>query len=91
MIKKLRKLMIVTSVVMLTGITLSTDVRAEQYGDFSYSINSDNSTVTITGYSGKDTEVTFPDTIDEKNVTDIKPNYYFESVFKGSNRIQTDM
>lgn len=90
MIKKLKKLMIVTSVVMLTGITLSTDVRADQqYGDFSYSINSDNSTVTITGYSGKDTEVTFPDTIDEKNVTAIQ-NSYFWSVFgiSGSTQIK---
>lgn len=39
------------------------------YGDFIYSVNSDNETVTIVKYTGEDSKVVFPGNIDGKKVT----------------------
>ena len=39
------------------------------YGEFIYSVNSDNETVTIVKYTGEDSKVVFPGNIDGKKVT----------------------
>ena len=45
--------------------------RAETYGDFEYTVDSETNSVTINKYTGDATEVTIPSTIDGKNVTSI--------------------
>lgn len=47
---------------------LGVSVNAE---DWQYSVNSDETTLTITGYTGTATKLVVPDTIDEKKVTKI--------------------
>lgn len=43
----------------------------ESESDWSYKVNSDGKTVTITGYTGKDTEIIIPAALGGKKVTDI--------------------
>jgi hypothetical protein len=45
-------------------------------GDYSYTINEDGSTVTITGYTGSGGDVTIPGTLDSKTVTAVGANAF---------------
>jgi len=51
---------------------------AAKYGDFSYEVNEETDTVTITGYSGSASEVTIPSKIEGKSVTSIGYNAFFD-------------
>lgn len=46
-------------------------------GNYSYTVNEDGETVTITEYSGTDTEVVIPGTLGGKNVTSIGDNAFY--------------
>ena len=46
-------------------------------GDYSYTVNEDGETVTITKYSGSDAEVVIPETLGGKNVTSIGYNAFY--------------
>ena len=50
---------------------------AETFGDFEYTIDSENNTVEITKYKGSETEVTIPDTIEGKKVTSIEYKAFY--------------
>lgn len=43
----------------------------ETSGDYTYTVNNGGTTCTITGYTGSDGDITIPDTIDGKTVTEI--------------------
>ncbi len=51
-------------------------VHAATFGDFTYT--DEGSSITITGYTGSDTDVVFPDSIVGKTVTKVN-NFYFEN------------
>ena len=64
-------------------------VRAETWGDFEYSVNGDE--VTITRYSGSDTELTIPKEINGKSVTSIGDNVFYNCDFLTSVLIPNSM
>ncbi|MGM9535047.1 MAG: leucine-rich repeat protein, partial [Intestinibacter sp.] len=69
----MKKLVLIFAVIFLflTGFNgIDNSFADEKYGDFSYLVNSDSS-VTITSYSGSDSNVVIPNEIDGKKVTGI--------------------
>ncbi|MGN0638894.1 MAG: leucine-rich repeat domain-containing protein [Huintestinicola sp.] len=53
---------------------------AATYGDYTYSVNSDNATVTITQYNGSGGNVEIPSTIDGKAVTSIGSSAFMNCI-----------
>lgn len=53
------------------GISLVSTAGALTYGDYSYEVDSDGESVTITKYNGSDEDVVIPDSIDDMPVTAI--------------------
>ncbi len=51
---------------------LPVNAKAETYEGYTYSLNGDEESVTITGYTGTDTALVIPGEIDGKKVTDIE-------------------
>lgn len=62
---------LILSVIMLLSLLSQTWVFAESptSGDWVYKLNEDQTTVTLTSYTGSDSEIVIPDTIDGKCVT----------------------
>ncbi len=52
-------------------LATATSARAELWGDFTYSVNADTTSVTVTGYAGAGGAVDIPGIIDNKPVTAI--------------------
>ncbi len=63
---------------LLAGMQIP--VFASDASDFTFTVNSDGSTVTVTGYNGSDTMVTIPSQLDGKNVTVIGANAFASGV-----------
>ena len=78
MIKYIKKLLMITAVVLFTGMLPVVSANADTSGDYEYNKNADGKTATITKYNGGASEIVIPDTIGELTVTRIK-----EWAFKG--------
>ena len=69
--------MLVWCMLGLVNIEMS-EVKANTYGDYEYSLINGGTEVKITGYSGSDTEIVIPSEIGGKTVTRIG-NYAFRN------------
>ena len=80
------------SLVMLLSITagLNLTASAETDGDFSYYLNSDN-TVTITEYTGSETNLDIPSTIAGKSVTSIGDSAFYNCTSLASIKIPSSV
>ncbi len=69
-------IIIALAVLLLCMLFSNFTVSAETSSDFTYTINTDNASVTITGYSGGDANVVIPTEIDGMTVTEIANNTF---------------
>ena len=71
-----RTVMIAVSAVLFACLFISGTVKAETEGDYEYELQSDG-TVIITNYTGADTEVTVPDSLNGHTVTSIGGSAFY--------------
>ena len=71
--KKLLSIALVVTM-LFACVAAAVPVSAAKSGDFSYSVNDDGTTATITGYNGTETDVIIPSVIDGYTITSI--GYY---------------
>lgn len=64
-----KKAIAIVSVLLIVLFMLPVSVFAADSGDFSYTVNADKTTCTLTGYSGSEMELAIPETIDGYSVT----------------------
>lgn len=74
--------MLVWCMLGLVNIEMS-EVKANTYGDYEYSLINGGTEVKITGYSGSDTEIVIPNEIDGKAVTSIGARAFSGCCFSG--------
>ena len=72
-----RRIAMAVFLLYLSLFGLAAGGNALTQGDYSYSINQDGTSVTITKYTGTASDVNIPDTIDGKGVTQIGDNAFF--------------
>ncbi len=69
---KLKQICLVFAAALILSLAVCSAAFAETSGDFTYAVNSDGASVTITGYSGRDKALVIPPEIDGYIVTDLK-------------------
>ena len=77
--------LILVAIMLITlfqPIILAADTTTKTYQDFEYTVN-DNNEITITKYTGNDTDVTIPDIIEENEVC-----YIGDSAFRGISTLE---